>query len=166
MRGPYAIDDNTPECDRRALIEREALYGIRDAMVFFPDTSKMSEVNAAKVILFCVQQLPFIENPLDKDIYIPVKDTVRMGGDCKAKTALLLSGLWSRGIRAQALWVNQNGFPINHVFAALTFDPPEISDEDASWILADASIRGALLGESPYDAAKRLEDFRSIGSRL
>lgn len=161
----FVIDDRTSECDRLALIEEIARKGQPDAAQFFPDTSLLSDEEAAAVILFCVQQLPFLENPTDRDIYREVSRTIKEGADCKGKTALILAGLWNRGIRGQALWVNQNGFDINHVLGATSFDPPSVPDRDAEWKYMEGSIRGARLGESPYQAAVRIGDRRAIGAK-
>lgn len=79
-------------------------------------------------------------------------------GDCEDLAVLLAAFCMALGIRAQVVWMEQPGAPLNHVSAQVCVDPA-LPD---CWQWLDATLPGARLGEHPYDALARVGDaFRA-----
>lgn len=98
--------------------------------------------------LRAVQSLPYVHDPKDQEWFQSADYTARHGGDCKDSTVLLVSIDRLLGLEAEALWITQTGQMINHVTGRVKLD--------GRWFWEDGSIRGAMLGESAYEAEPRL----------
>lgn len=98
--------------------------------------------------LRAVQSLPYVHDPKDEEWFQSSDYTARHGGDCKDSTVLLTSLDRLLGLRAEAVWITQTGQMINHVTGRVWLDD--------RWFWQDGSIRGAMLGESAYEAEPRL----------
>jgi hypothetical protein len=94
-----------------------------------------------------VQSLPYVHDPVGEEWLQSAWWTAEHGGDCKDLTVLLSSILGLLGVYAQPDWITQTGQMINHVTGQIWLD--------GQWVWADGSVRGAMLGESPYEALIR-----------
>lgn len=74
--------------------------------------------------------------------------TLFYGGDCEDLAGLFMALGKAVGLETDVVWINQPGKPLNHVSAKV-----RVGDE---WLWAEASVKGALLGEHPYAAIARL----------
>lgn len=168
------IASNTQVCDRIALLKRLALQGSHtEAVAQFAqqivDRAKtLSQKNPARsghwfeelvVIeaLRAVQSLPYVADPIEQDCYQDVETTLQRGGECKALNVLLVALLMHWGIRAEIEWIMQPNKPLNHVAVSVYLG--------GRWYWADASIQGALFGESPYQALKRTGAYHVVGGK-
>lgn len=104
-----------------------------------------------------VQQLPYFPEPSKKDCYQPVAYSAVNGGECKALTTTLVALLRRLGMTARVEWIMQPGKPLNHVSSLVWID--------GQWMWCDASIRGAVLGESPYHALQRTGAYHVVGGQ-
>ncbi len=95
-----------------------------------------------------VQSLPYVHDPKDEEWFQSADYTARNGGDCKDSTVLLVAIDRLLGLKAEAVWITQTGQMINHVTGRVMLD--------GQWFWEDGSIRGAMLGESAYEAEPRL----------
>lgn len=73
-------------------------------------------------------------------------------GDCKKKAILLGSMLALAGLEAVLVWKEQPGAPLDHVTVKVRLG--------GRWRWAESTVRGAQLGEDPYEAAERLRALR------
>jgi len=181
---PFRVDDTTPICDRIALTNGLASEGEDDpelqalARVVFARAGALAAVLAgaaprdpllgsvvraqqwfarllALEALRAVQSLPYVPCPVGVDCYQPVAYTLAHGGECKALVATLLALERVLGLRADPYWITQKGQDINHMTSFVWLDGQEL------W--SDPSIRGAMLGESPYQATRRLGPNAALG---
>lgn len=98
--------------------------------------------------LRAVQSLTYCKNPPNEE-WMQVGDyTIDHCGDCKALSILFVALSKLLGLQAETYWITQTGQEINHVTARVWLEGYPF------W--ADGSIRGAMLGESPYEAEPRL----------
>jgi hypothetical protein len=104
-----------------------------------------------------VQRLPYVPERSGTDCYQSVAYTATHGGECKALTTLLVAVLRRLGLAARVEWIMQPGKALNHVTAQVWLD--------GAWFWADPSIRGAMLGESPYEALDRTGAYHVVGGR-
>ena len=121
----------------------------------------------AEEALSRVHKVPYVADPPDRDCYRNVDTTATKGGECKGLNVLFVALLIRLGIQAcpvdndgrtvcgETIWIMQPGKPLNHVASVVWLDGRPY------W--ADASIRGARLGESPYDALKRTREWHIVG---
>lgn len=100
-------------------------------------------------------KLPYVADPPTEDCYRHVELTAKQGGECKALNIFLVALLLRLGIRAEVVWIDQPGRPLNHVTSLVWLDDQPL------W--ADASIAGARLGESPYEALQRTGAWHVVG---
>lgn len=181
---PWRVPDETPVCDRVKLLNDLATDGMRYPAVRslatwvyqrarfqaskFADAAKsdatMRQTMAgpswwprllALEALRTVQSLPYVHDPVGEEWLQTANFTmtggpngIPHGGDCKDLSVLLVAIDRLLGLRAEPYWVTQNGQSINHVTARVWLD--------GKWFWEDGSIRGAMLGESPYEAEARL----------
>lgn len=103
----------------------------------------------AMEILRAVQWLPYVRDPENEEWMQCADYTIANGGDCKDSSVLYTAACLSCGISAEPYWITQTGQSLNHVTARVFLD------QGPFW--ADGSIRGAMLGESPYEAEERLQ---------
>lgn len=100
-------------------------------------------------------KLPYVSDPPTEDCYRNVEMTAQQGGECKALNVFLVALLLRLGVRAEVVWIDQKDRPLNHVTSLVWLD------EQPLW--ADASIAGARLGESPYEALPRTGAWHVVG---
>lgn len=174
---PFRIDDATPICERVRIMQDLSAQGSSD-----PKVRAMASVIATRAAAKCadfekgatdpetrqvlttqdwrrrllaletlraVQSLPYVKDPVDEEWMQCSAWTIDHGGDCKDSSVLLSSLARALGMRAEPYWVTQTGQQINHVTGRVWIEGQPL------W--ADGSIRGAMLGESPYEAEPRLE---------
>ena len=122
------VDRDTPEV--RALVEaaRRAPGGV--------------EAGA----LAAVQRLPYHADPPGEWLQRG-RVTAVEGGDCEDLAALLAVVLVVCGVRCWLVWISQPLAARDHVTCAVW--------RAGDWWWLEPSVRGALPGESPYEAAKR-----------
>lgn len=181
---PWRVPDETPVCDRvkllndlatdgeqypavRALADwvyRRAVYQCQK----FAEAARQNQQMAAAMrnqdwfarmlaleALRTVQSLPYVHDPVNEEWLQTANFTLTgnggkpHGGDCKDLSVLLVAIERILGLRAEPYWITQNGQSINHVTARVWLD--------GRWFWQDGSIRGAMLGESPYEAEERLQ---------
>lgn len=171
---PFAVDGSTPVCTRVDLMRAMAAQGQHDPalIVLAGEVQRNADrlcdaVRAAALrdavwaaalrvqwgcarVLACecllaVQSVPYVAGPDGVDQYQPVAWTLSHGGECKAKAVLFAALARAVGLDAWPEWITQEGQPLNHALGVVRLDPPT-----PMW--ADGSIRGAALGESPYEA--------------
>lgn len=174
---PFRISDETPVCDRVAILRNLAVEGMQYASVhalakiiyqqalaraqLFRDMAANDPAMQAAMkspswfqrllaleALRAVQSLPYVHDPKDEEWFQSSDYTARHGGDCKDSTVLLTSLDRLLGLQAEAVWITQTGQMINHVTGRVWLD--------GQWYWQDGSIRGAMLGESAYEAEPRL----------
>lgn len=170
--GPFCVPDQTPVCDREALLVGLAADGADDPglrqlaqRVAASATARAAAADRrtrdwfrrllAEEALRAAQALPYVGDESGRDCYQPVAYTLARGGECKALTVVYVAALRALGVRGEPVWITQTGQPLNHVAAQV--------DLDDRWTWADASIRGAALGESPYDALRRTGQWHVVG---
>lgn len=158
VRDPVRVPDSTPVCDRVGLLNGIADAGTRygsavslawrmaDAVGHVP-SERRAEV-LADLGLRAVQSLPYVPDPEGQEWVQGVDYTFAHGGDCKDLSAALAAVYRTLGLRAEVYWITQTGRPLNHVTVRVFLG--------GQWRWAEPSIRGARLGESPYDALRRM----------
>lgn len=98
-------------------------------------------------LLARVQRLPFRYDPAGEWVQT-AGETLATGGDCEDLSALFAWLAKRAGLTTQIVWISQPSALRDHVCAAVLLD--------GVWWWAEPTIPGARLGESPYDAARRL----------
>lgn len=98
-----------------------------------------------------MQALPYVSDavgPADV-VETDLRRVLAEGADCEERAALLAALCSADGIGALLAWLLQNGAPLDHVTVLVW-----VGGDVAVW--ADPTIPGALVGEHPRDAARRL----------
>lgn len=91
----------------------------------------------------------------------PITGNRKGCGDCEDLATLLVCLCLCLGITARVKWIEQKGSPLNHVAALVLFDDQR-PDDPRAWRCTDATIPGARVGETPYEALDRVgPGFRS-----
>ncbi len=173
---PFRIPDETPVCDRVRIMNEMA-----DESVQYESVQKLAgmvrERAAALYKLFlqaaksdkniahacvtqnchqrmlalealrAVQSLPYVPDRDGQEWFQSADYTLRHGGDCDDLVIALVALDRALGLRAEPYWITQHGQDINHVTSRVAID--------GQWLWSEPSIRGAMLGESPYEAAQR-----------
>lgn len=103
----------------------------------------------ARAALLAVQSLPYVVDPIGEWL-ARGSYTAAHGGDCLRLAPLLVAVAECAGVPGEVLWLAQPSALQDHVTARLR--------PDGAWLWAETTIRGARLGESPYDAADRMHD--------
>jgi transglutaminase-like putative cysteine protease len=164
---PWCVPDTTDECYRITLINRIANEGMqREPVQKIAHLAKTRALLAsggvpsvpvtAIEVLRAVQSIPYVDPNHDKECLQRTDYTIANGGECKALSAVLVAVARLAGLQADPVWVTQTGLPMNHVTSVIYIDGiPE-------W--ADASVRGAALGENPWEAVSRLGAQHVIGA--
>lgn len=101
----------------------------------------------ARAALLMVQALPYVPDPAGEWLQ-PGAYTATRGGDCEDLASLLVVVAESAGVPGELLWLAQETSIRDHVTTRLLCD--------GRWQWAEATLRGAMLGESPYVASSRL----------
>jgi len=181
---PWRVADETPVCDRVKLLNdlaadgtqyasvkaladwvyRRALYQCEKFSQAAKNDPQMQNVMRnqqwfarmlALEALRAAQSLPYVHDPTNEEWIQTANFTLTgnsgnpHGGDCKDLTIVLVAVERLLGLQAEPYWITQNGQTINHVTSRVKLD--------GKWFWADPSIRGAMLGESPYEAEARLQ---------
>lgn len=179
---PFRVPDATPVCDRVALLTRLSAEGVGYAAVARLADAARARVGAlyaalaaaapdvaarpdtvprlyALEALRVVQSLPYVPGPAGQEWCQSADYTARHGGECKALSVLYAAVARRLGLRVEPVWITQTGRDLNHVAARV-----RAGGVGRPWLWADASMRGAMLGESPYEAAARLDAGRVVGA--
>ncbi len=148
----WIIADTVAPWTRVALLEQLA----RDAtaaptvraLTALVDAAADEHERAAQVLAL-VHRVGYRADPPGAEVFQDADETIANGGDCEDLAVLFAAIASLVGLRAQIVWLDQqiHGHALNHVFARVMVD--------GRWIDAETSIAGALLGESPSDAARR-----------
>ena len=143
---PFRLADTVPVCDRVRLLEALAAT--------LPESARTGEWHRRLLALEglrAVQSLEYVPNTAREEWLQSVGRTLRTRrGECKALSTTLVALYRALGLRPRVVWVDQPGAPLNHVTAKVWID--------GGWLWAEPSVRGAMLGESPYDALARAGD--------
>ena len=187
MDGPFCISDMTPVEARVEELDRLANAGVKDPALAslihvirqhasklcvaaknaasgdqkFTGALRSQNVCARILALECLraaQSVAYVAERSGRDCYQGVAWTIAHGGECKAKTVLFVALCRAVGLKACPIWLTQTGASLNHVLALVWVDGP-----GSKPLWADASIRGAMLGESPYEAVPRLNAHSIVG---
>ncbi len=170
----WRVSDETPVCDRVAIMEQLALESAQLPSVKALAASVLERAKAlapfspvktgdwqqrilATEALRAVQSVQYVSAPEGEEWMQRGDYTLQNGGECKALSVLLCAICRILGVKSEILWITQTGRPINHVAARIFLD--------GEWFWADGSVRGAMLGESPYDAIKRLDAWHVVGGK-
>lgn len=155
------IPSSTPVCERAQLLYALAVQGsvtdtvdrlARRIRALAPEKKIPSFVQQA---LYEVQKLPHVPDPEGQDCYRTAEETALYGAECKGKNILFSAIMIRLGIVAEPVWIMQEGMPLNHVASVVMLEGTPY------W--ADASIPGARLGETPYEALERSGAYNIIG---
>lgn len=164
----------TPVCERIELLYQLAIAGASlPSIASYADRVQINaQSEASRVVtrngdwygwilareaLAQVHRLPYVADPPAEDCYRDVEMTARRGGECKALNVFLVALLLRLRVTAEVVWIMQPGRPLNHVSSIIWLDGLPL------W--ADASIKGARLGESPYEALQRTGAWHVVGDR-
>lgn len=128
-----------------------------DLMRLREGVERLPLASRAEVLLSRVQQLGYRPDPQGEWLQTG-RETASRGGDCEDLSALFVALCGAAGVVARMVWISQRHAPQDHVAAQVLLD--------GRWRWADASIRGARLGESPYEAAARLGDAPALAGAL
>lgn len=157
------ILSSTPVCERAQLLYALAVHGsvtdtvdrlARRIRALAPQKNIWSFIQQA---LDEVQHLPYVPDPEGQDCYKTADDTAAYGAECKGKNILFSALMIRLGITAEPVWIMQEGMPLNHVASVV------MVQGNPYW--ADASIPGARVGESPYEALERVGAYHIIGGK-
>jgi hypothetical protein len=166
------VHSTTPVCERIDLLQDLAVFGSGSLVIQARSLIVLNRVQPiaaratqhagewyqwliAEEALKEVHKLPYVADPPSEDCYRDVELTARQGGECKALNVFYVALLLRLGIRAEVVWIPQPDHPLNHVASLVWLD------EQPLW--ADASIAGARLGESPYEALQRTGAWHIVG---
>lgn len=164
---PWCVPTTTDECYRITLIDRIANDGIQREAV--RKIARLAQTRAmlaaggvrsdpllAIEVLRAVQSIPYVDPGNELECLQRTDYTIAHGGECKALAGVLVAVARSIGLDATPVWITQTGLPMNHVTSVIEINgKPE-------W--ADASVRGAALGEDPWSAVTRLGAQHVIGA--
>lgn len=154
---PYRIPDDTSVDDRLRLLEGLSSTAARTAEfrrlamrvnASVPWNASDREAKLAAAALTEIQKLPFRPDP-PGEWFQEGTYTLDHGGDCEDLAVAVVTLARLLGLDAQIIWITQPGHDLNHVSAAMVLR--------GAWEWTDPSLRGARVGESPYDALKRLQ---------
>lgn len=168
------IRPTTPVCERIELLYKLAVAGMLAPSIaaFAERVQRSAQSEALHVVarhgdwfnwilareaLAQVHRLPYVGDPPTQDCYRDVEMTALRGGECKALNVFLVALFMRLGLQAEVVWIMQPGRPLNHVSSIVYLDDLPL------W--ADASIAGAKLGESPYEALQRTGSWYVVGGR-
>lgn len=113
-----------------------------------------SQRDIATRVLRRVQAAGYRDDPPGCDRYAPVEFTLRNGGDCDDLAPAVAALAILCGLQARFVYLSQPRSPLDHVTVKVLVD--------GEWLWAEPTLRGARLGEHPYDAARRIGDARPL----
>lgn len=153
------IDPHVPPEERVPILNELALRGAED-----PDVQRVtreairglqSDREIAEALLRRVHAVPFWAYPPKLECFAPAGKVLERGGDCDNLSVLYAASCLYAGIPASVVWINQPKSKLNHVTAVVFLD--------GEWQWADPSIKGARIGETPYEAAHRTGNGAPLG---
>lgn len=111
--------------------------------------------DTARACLELVQALPYRpDRPGEADDLADPCHALVIGGDCEDLSVLLVA-LWAAaGLAGRVVWLVQAGASQDHVTAEVFL--PARRGRAAGWVYGEPTVRGAVLGEEPHRAARRL----------
>lgn len=114
-----------------------------------PAAEFATEQGRAAAVLASVQALPFVRDAAGEWIARGAYTAVH-GGDCLRLAPLLVAVAQRAGLRGELLWLRPDDPAVteDHATARLWVDD--------SWWWAEATIKGARLGENPWAASERV----------
>lgn len=159
----YRIDDTTPIEERLRLLEGEVTAAMQtpafrqlarrlDASV--PKNARDRPHLLAEAALRQAQSYTYRPDPPGEWFQTGI-ETLAVGGDCEDLSVVFVALARLLGLRAELVWITQPHQALNHVTADV------LPSGRPLW--ADASIRGAMVGESPYDAIHRVKAYHVQG---
>jgi transglutaminase-like putative cysteine protease len=152
LSGPTRVPDTLSVCDRLAILTEIARIGSQLVEVWAVANSFAGPNQTADILAF-VQTLPFLPDP-EGEWYQGALYTAFNGGDCEDLVSLLVAMYESVGIKSEIIWLEQRNRPLNHVSCRV------LSGGRMQW--AEPSIKGARIGENPYDALSRTRDGKAM----
>jgi len=169
---PFIIPLTFQACTRKAILEGLAWEGTRDptlltvAQQIAASTPADWHARADAALRWVHTHLRYFPDRPGVEEYAPVPWVLSHGGDdCDGLSVVLAALCWLLGVPCEIVWVTQQKLdkdgrlvplPQNHV--SVMVGPDSLHLE--TW--AEASVAGAYLGESPYDAIVRLPRHRSV----
>lgn len=169
---PFRVADTTPPRERERILTEMAQAGSRDPLVQqaafkvrdayahwasgYPNLTKLERETAlAQFLLRYVQyDARYIPDP-PGEWYQGAVFTLAWGGDCEDLAVLYVAMALVLGIRARVKWIDQRDYPLNHVTVQISLN--------GAWVYAEPSVQGAVVGESPEDAATRAGQRDRLG---
>ena len=166
----WRVPDSTPVEARLRLLRDLAFVGSLDpaVQVFAKRSTGLtlpsgaiappplpSETELATRVLRAAQSAGYRPDP-PGEWYQTVKYTMTRGGDCEDLTATLIALCMIVGLRAEPVWIDQPGSPLNHVTGRICVD--------GKWLWADPTVTEARLGEHPYAAFERTKSWNKIAA--
>lgn len=106
-------------------------------------------------ILRLVHRVPYVAGPEGDDEFAPASYTLTHGGDCDRLNTLVAGLCCLCGLVGWVDWVEQPGQQLDHV-------PAEVVLDDARFWM-EGSVRGAVVGESPWHAVERQGAWHVVG---
>lgn len=178
---PWRLDDTTTVARRLELDFELADDGVetpevqRFAACIATRAAGKSRFELATAALNAVQALPYVPDPMvdgqmTESLQRPLY-TLLHGGDCEDLAQLLMAVLMILGFDVIPVWLEQEGETQNHTTMIVrvlgtTGDPRLTRDlGEHGWNWAESTIKGARLGEHPYEAAERVRSWSSLGRR-
>ena len=165
---PWCVPTTTDECYRIVLIDRIANDGMHresvrkiahlaETRALLAAGGRRSVPMLAIEVLRAAQSIPYVDPSHNQECLQRTDYTVANGGECKALAGVLVAVARLAGLEADPVWVTQTGLAMNHVTSVIYVNgKPE-------W--ADASVRGAALGEDPWSAVSRLGAQHIVGGQ-
>lgn len=159
---PYRIPDETSIPDRLVILNQliDAAWDDPDVVRMVATIRRSLPANAsvrqrAQAALTAAQSRAYVPDPAGEEWFQSPGYTARFGGDCEDLASLFVLLARKLGLDARLVWITQPKQELNHVTAVVAYC--------GDWRWADASMRGARLGENPYDAVARLNAHHILG---
>lgn len=115
-------------------------------------------------LLSFVQSVGYHEDRPGEEWFQRPDYTLRHGGDCEDLSTLFVALAKTLGLRARLEWFTQPNASLNHVTSKVWLGPNHrVPVDEDGWAWAETTMRGARLGECPYDALERLQAWHVFG---
>lgn len=178
---PWRLDDTTPVSERLRLDNELADDGVetpevqRFAACIATKAAGGSRSTLAAAALAAVQSKPYVPDPMvdgqmTEELQRPLY-TLLNGGDCEDLAQLLMAVFLLMHFETIPVWLTQPEESQNHTTVIVkipgTIGDPRLTQDlgEVGWNWAEATIKGARLGEHPYAAADRVRSWTSLGHR-
>jgi len=99
--------------------------------------------------------VPYVAGPPGDDEFAPASWTLEHGGDCDRLGSMLAGLVCLCGLLSRVDWLTQPQQSLDHVAVEIALDK--------RWYWAEPSVRGAVLGETPYEAVARQGAWHVVG---